>query len=244
MILSLQSNSTEYSTLKANVNIPWKCSYVMYHVSSINTKANILITTVEDFIKFDHTGQLQIQTIPFENKWVYTNNDVLDVFKCQNVFTVEFNELRTLTFKTTFDTVTIHDMSHRAKLITGLYNVKLPITFSKDSPYVIPDMPITDYANKLYLVSLQGQAVFSSKDGTDYTPSIMTSIDTFIKDSKPILVNYDDKKPIKIKINTDGLKYLEMQLVDFQYYPVPIMSPIFVTIKVKPVYHIPTSQNI
>ena len=234
MILSLQSNSSDYSRLKANINIPWKCNYVNYYVSSINTKANILITTDDDYIVFETTGSPEV-TIPFQNKWMYTNDDILDVFKCQNVFSVEFGEARSLTFRSEHDVVTIVDMSHRAKLVTGLYNVNLPITFGKDNPYTAPDIPIVDYANKMYLVSLQGQAVFSSKEGDEYVPSVLSSIDTFIKDGKPILITYDDKKPIKIKINTDGLKYLEMQLVDFQYYPVAIRSPIFVIVKVKPI---------
>ena len=243
MILSLQSNPTDYSKLKANINIPWKCNYINYYVSVVNTKANILITTTDDYIKFE-TSTSDEQTIEFTNKWYYSDNDILNVFKCQNRFTAEFNDTRTLTFKTDAKEVIINDMSHRAKLITGLYNAKFPITFTKDNPYVVADIPITDYANKLYLVSLQGQAVFSSKEGQEYTPSILTSIDTFIKDNKPILVNYDDKKPIKIKINTDGLKFIEMQLVDFQYYPVPIKSPIFVIVKVKPLLSTPTSKNI
>ena len=242
MILSLQSNSSDYSRLKANINIPWKCNYVNYYVSSINTKANILVTTNDDHITFE-TSRSDEESIYFENRWVYTNDDILDVFKCQNRFTAEFNESRTLTLRTNDASVTINNMSHRAKLITGMYNVQLPITFDKNNPYVVPDIPITDYANKLYLVSLQGQAVFSTKEGNDYTPSVLTSIDTFVKDGKPILINYDDKKPIKIKINTDGLKYLEMQLVDFQYYPIPIKSPIFVIVKVKPFYQIPNSIN-
>ena len=255
MILSLQSNPSDYSRLKANINIPWKCHYVNYYVSTVNTKANILITTTDDYIKFANkigeykesnnvVKDLHENIINFDNKWYYTDNDILDVFKCQNIFTAEFNELRTLTFKTNFEEVIINDMSHRAKLITGLYNTKFPITFSKTNEFVVNDIPIVDYANKLYLVSLQGQAVFSSKEGNEYTPSVLTSLDCFIKYGKPILVEYYDKKPIKIKINTDGLKYLEMQLVDFQYYPVPIKNPIFVIVKVKPQLTTPTSKNI
>ena len=82
MILSLQSNPTDYSRLKANINIPWKCHYVNYYVSVVNTKANILITTTDDYIKFE-TSTSDEQTIEFANKWYYSDNDILDVFKCQ-----------------------------------------------------------------------------------------------------------------------------------------------------------------
>ncbi len=239
MILSLQSDKTDYSILKAGINIPWKCSRIKYYVSSINTKANILISTTDDFIRFAQVKDDELVEQPlinFEDKWVYTNEDVLAVFRCQNIFTAEFNASRTLTFKTTSDAVEVIDMSHRAKLLTGLYNVQFPIVITKTKSYTAPDIPVLDYANKLYLVSLQGTAVYSTREGSDYTPSILSSIDTFIKDGKPILINYDAYKPIKIEINTDGLKYLVMQLVDFQYYPVAIKNPLFVIIKVKPVY--------
>ena len=55
-----------------------------------------------------------------------------------------------------------------------------------------------------------------------------------IMDQEAMIVNYDMTKPIKIKVNTDSLKYLEMRLVDFMFQPVILKSPLFITLKIKP----------
>ena len=55
-----------------------------------------------------------------------------------------------------------------------------------------------------------------------------------ILDGEAMIVNYDTAKPIKIKCNTDSLKYLEMRLVDFMYEPIILKSPLFITLKIKP----------
>lgn len=118
-------------------------------------------------------------------------------------------------------------------VITGLYNTKdFIIVANKEE--VIPDLPILDYANKLYLVSLQGTSITSSIGEQEYTPSIICNIDTMIINGEPILVNFDASKPIKIKTNKDALKYLEMRLVDFMYEPIILKSPLFITLKIKP----------
>ena len=41
-------------------------------------------------------------------------------------------------------------------------------------------------------------------------------------------------KPIKNVVNIDSFKQIELELVDFQYQPVKLMSPMFITIKIKP----------
>ena len=41
--------------------------------------------------------------------------------------------------------------------------------------------------SKLYLVSLQGQAVYSSIGEKEYTPSVIADIDTMIIDNKPFI---------------------------------------------------------
>ena len=125
-------------------------------------------------------------------------------------------------------------MAHLAKLITGLFNVKDQFDIPHDEETFVPDLPILDYANKLYLISLQGQAVHSNIRRVEYTPSVMASIDTVIEPFAPIIIDYDSSKPIKIKTYTDSLKYIEMRLVDFMYQPVILKSPLFVNIKIKP----------
>ena len=126
----------------------------------------------------------------------------------------------------------IIDASHRVKLLLGLYHTTLPVS-STDKVYVCSSPPITNYANKLYLVSLQGQAIHASKEGMEYTPSVACSIDTFIKPGLPLIKDFD-MNPIKTVIQAADLSRSSMTLVDFQFEPVVLLSPLFVTLKIKP----------
>ena len=82
---------------------------------------------------------------------------------------------------------------------------------------------------------MQGQAAHSSLGDKEYTPSIIANIDSMIIDNKPLIYSFEQQgKPIKIKCNTDSLKYSEMRLVDFMYEPIELQSPLFITLKIKP----------
>lgn len=118
--------------------------------------------------------------------------------------------------------------------MTGLYNTPLPLTIDPKEPFIVPDLPIITHT-KLYLVSLQGNPMYSAIGDQEYTPSVIGNINTMAIDGKPLIYDFEKEgKPIKIKTNTDSLKYLELSLVDFQFQPIALKSPLFVSIKVKP----------
>lgn len=240
MLLSIHSsNQNDYGFVKANINIPWKCSYIKYFVSAINTKANIMLTTTDDSIEYSINETGKPIHIPFEDRYTYNINELVKYLNQHQMdeenncldpppLTFEYNTNRTLSIKASKD-VTIKSVTHRGQLVTGLFHTTFPITLTANSSYVIKD--------KLYLTSLQGNAVYSSIGDQEYTPSVIATIDTMIIDNAPIIINFEQmSKPIKIKTNTDSLKYLEMRLVDFQYQPVILKSPLFVTLKIKPSY--------
>ena len=176
--------------------------------------------------------------INFSSKTDYESSlieDLKELFKCyEKTETVEIkkNEHGNLQFSLDKD-FQIIDASHRVKLLLGLYHTALPVS-STDKVYVCPSPPITNYANKLYLVSLQGQAIHSTKEGMEYTPSVACSIDTFIKSGLPLIKDFD-LNPIKTVIQASDLSRSSMTLVDFQFEPVVLLSPLFVTLKIKPV---------
>lgn len=230
MICTIKSNdSKNYNIVSFNIDIPWKCSYIKYYVSSINTIGNILLTTDEDFIIYND-GKNHI--IKFENKFNYNINEIKNILNNISVFEVNIKD-RKLTIKPTKNVV-IESISHRAALITGFYNTKFPLQLKSGIEYVIEDIPIFQHT-KLYLISLQGQAVYSNIGDQEYTPSVIANIDTMIIDNKPFIYNFEQQgKPIKIKTNTDSLKYLEMRLVDFMYKPIILKSPLFINVKIKP----------
>ena len=60
------------------------------------------------------------------------------------------------------------------------------------------------------------------------------SIDTFIKSGLPLIKDFDIN-PIKTVIQAADLSRSSMTLVDFQFEPVVLLSPLFVTLKIKPV---------
>ena len=227
MIYSLSSSVPEhYETINVNINIPWKCEQVKYYVSNVNTMSNFLITTEEDFLLIVMEGEEY--NITFTNKTDYESSLISDLKKLFGCYektktaVIEKNEQGNL--KITLDKdFQIKDASHRVKLLLGLYHTALPVS-STDKVYVCSSPPITNYANKLYLVSLQGQAIHATKD----------SIDTFIKPGLPLIKDFDIN-PIKTVIQAADLSRSSMTLVDFQFEPVVLLSPLFVTLKIKPV---------
>ena len=128
----------------------------------------------------------------------------------------------------------ILNMTHRIALLTGFYNTKLPLQYNRNSVEYISTPPVFTHS-KFYLVSLQGNPMYANIGEQQYTPSIIGNIDTFIVDKEPILYNFEKEgKPLKIKTYTDSLKNLEISLVDFQFQPVALMSPLNLCIKIKP----------
>ena len=240
MLYSLSStNPEQYETISVKITVPWKCEQVKYYVSNINTMSNFLLTTNEDYIIIE-INQTEYKIL-FENCCNYENDLITQL---RNIFhkyidsTFEVNLDKTLNhlyfqYSTTF---TIKESSHRVKLLLGLYHTTLPISDSEEEHILeCKSPPITNYANKLYLISLQGQAIISNKNNLEYTPSVACSIYTFIKPSLPLIKDFDIN-PIKPKIQAAALSKLTITLVDFQFEPVVLLSPLFLTLKIKPVY--------
>ena len=237
MIYSLSSSDpNHYETIDVNINIPWKCEQVKYYVSNVNTMSNFLLTTEEDYLIIVIDGEEYRFT--FSNKTDYESSlikDLKELFNCYDKTKIAIIEKNAngcikLTLDKDFEII---DASHRVKLLLGLYHTTLPVS-STDKVYVCSSPPITNYANKLYLVSLQGQAIHASKEGMEYTPSVACSIDTFIKPGLPLIKDFD-MNPIKTVIQAADLSRSSMTLVDFQFEPVVLLSPLFVTMKIKPV---------
>ena len=235
MICSVQSRDPKkYNTASINLDIPWKCRYIKWWVSAINTQSNILLRTEQDYIKYK-SGYVEI-TFKFDNIFTYTLYSLIKALNLNNALVkFELNKNRTFTITPINNAdVEIIDISHRAALLTGLYNTKLPIKVKNGENYVIQDLPVIQH-NKFYLVSLQGNPMYSSIGEHEYTPSVIGNIDSIALDGRPFIHNFDqNSKPIKIKTYTDILKYLEMTLVDFMYEPVELKNPLFITIKIKP----------
>ena len=234
MLLSLQSTRPQYNRLQTNIQIPWNCEYIKYHVASINTK-NILMISHDDVIEFEYDGGKH--TIECDDTYEVDKDYIerLLTYTDHACFQIKWLINGRLEYTPLVDGFKFTRISHRLALVTGLYNMKLNEVLPKDVPF-IGEIPIVDYANKLYLVSKQGQAIQSNIGEVEYTPSVIASIDHVIGQGIPIMQNFETYgKPIKNVVNIDSFKQIELELVDFQYQPVLLESPMFVTIKVKPV---------
>lgn len=238
MLYSLSSTNPEhYETISVNITVPWKCEQVKYYVSNINTMSNFLLTTNDDYIIIE-INQKEYKVL-FENCSNYENNLITQL---RNIFHKYIDSTFEINLDTTSNhlyfqystTFTIKEASHRVRLLLGLYHSTLPLSDSEEE-HILECMspPITNYANKLYLISLQGQVIVSSKNNLEYAPSVACSIDSFIKHSLPLIKDFD-LNPIKTKIQAASLSKLTLTLVDFQFEPVVLLSPLFVTLKIKP----------
>lgn len=235
MLLSFQSKNEDYSSIKCNVDIPWSCKHVKYWVSSINFKANLYNITTDDYIiyQINIADRWESFKIPFHNAMIDNDNTLLGVL---NDVETPLNFAMTdghLSMEPTVD-IRFIDISPRAKIVCGLLNAKLNHVYSANTPHIF-DLPIYDFANKLYIISKQGSAVQTNIGSQRMTPSIIASIDTVIRNGIPIIVNFETfGKPIKTKSLKESFTYIELQLVDILLQPVQLLSPMFITMKVKP----------
>ena len=231
MLLSLQSTGPQYNHLQTNIQIPWNCEYIKYHVASINTR-DILLTTSDDVIEYEWNAAGA--TINCENKYEMTRQDVIDLLQNNGVLNAALNDKGQIELTPLVPNFRFRRITHRAGIVTGLYNIDITALYPPNVP-IVGERPILDYANKLYLVSKQGQAIQSNIGNVEYTPSVIASIDHMIMEDLSIMQNFETYgKPIKNVCNIDSFKQIELELVDFQYQPVTLMSPMFITIKIKP----------
>lgn len=235
MLLSFQSKNEDYSSIKCNVDIPWSCKHVKYWVSSINFKANLYNITTDDYIiyQINMADNWESFTVPFDNAMIDNDNILLDFLNDVETplnFTITEGHL---TMESTVD-IRFIDISPRAKIVCGLLNVKLNQVYHANTPHKF-DLPIYDFANKLYIISKYGSPVQTNIGSQRMTPSIIASIDTVIRNGVPIIVNFETfGKPIKTKSLKESFSYIELQLVDILLQPVQLLSPMFITMKVKP----------
>ena len=244
MLLSLQSTRPQYNHIQTNIQIPWNCEYIKYYVESVNIDS-LWVTTDEDFIEYsydDDEGNPTKLVINFTYAHHYDTNALMVKLEFDNnerrqqIVDVDYNNdnNKLVSFTPLRNNFKITQMTHRAGLVTGLYNIKLNEVLPKDVE-IIGEKSVQNYYNKLYLVSKQGQSIKSNIGDREYNPSIIANIDHIIRGSTPIIANFEFLgKPIKNIVNIDSFKQIELELVDFQYQPVPLTSPMFVTMKVKP----------
>lgn len=133
--------------------------------------------------------------------------------------------------------VVFTEITPRARMISGLMNVELDKEYHGNGATYTFDIPNYDYANKLYIVSKYASSVQTNIGNQESAPGILASIDTVIRNGSPVIVNFETYgKPIKNQINIESFSHIELQLVDSMFQPIQLLNPMFITMKVKPIY--------
>lgn len=237
MLISVQSTDPKaYNTVRVNFEIPWKCEYVKYYVSSINTRYNIYMTTDEDKFEFYSYTDGRLYYTSFTNFINYTTDSLVRILNqaMGNKISWEYDVIKRAFKITALEQLEIEEPTHRVKLILGLYNAKFPIMLRANYSYTCPDIPILNHT-KFFLVSLQGNPMYSNIGEQQHTPSVIGTIDTITRDNLPLIYNFEKEgKPLKIKTYTESLKNLEISLVDFQFQPIVLLNPLNISVKIKP----------
>jgi hypothetical protein len=236
----VNTDPDNYSEVSSYVDVPWNCRRVKYWVDSVNTFANLALLMFDDFIEVQWSVA---STKKFYFKELYAV-DAMEVASVLNKLLEDVDEpklkfaqdgpmlLITLVQSTECLDFKIIGMSHRAQLITGLYDVSLPLDcIFSDSTVHAPSVPYIYYGNKLYLTSDQGNVIKSSNV---QCPTVIFRINEFLMSTLPILIK--PRKEERDVVIADGTNFHEIRvkLVDRWQQPVILKSPMIVTIKMKP----------
>ena len=231
---------------------PWNCNRIKYKVKSLNTFANFLITTKDDVLKVWDDENDTEYTIKFEDISEWEDDYILDIINSNDSFPLTVSLLlgNTLKFNKK-DSFADHDLfiedstSYRVKLLLGIWVPEIWVKHpSKNETYIpipadgfeAPTTPMYCYNNVLYLRSIVGQQIMSRVDKANYSPPVCYRINTFLKSGLPIICN-KEKFGEEVETNIEAINnvVIKLELVDFQFQPVILKSPLFICLEISPV---------
>ena len=238
------NDANKFSEVEFQPLIPWNCNRIKYKVKSVNTFANFLITTTDDFFSVYclHDDKEYILE-QFEDRISYEIDDILSIINDNASFplTASLTSAGVLKFvkKDEFadKEITIENASYRIKLLFGLWSLDdIKQEIKDDVGFTCPVAPMLCYNNVLYLQSIHGNQICSRIDRVNYSPSVLYRINTFIKAGLPIILN-KDKLGEEVEVNYDALNAtsIKIKLVDFMFQDVILKSPLFICLEIEPV---------
>ena len=135
------------------------------------------------------------------------------------------------------DEFQIIDASHNVKLLLGLYHSELPINSSRpkisesETPceLIMPSVPYRSYGNVLYLTARTDMICsVNNQNGEEESLSIAYKTNEILYPGFPVMCKIPSQWSI---INSSQLNQLEFTLVDFQFQPVKLHSPLYITLE-------------
>ena len=233
----VSTDPNNYSTIKFTSSIGKINGSIMYRVNSVSFISNFSITTNDDYLVIETQGETH--TIPFQNKGRYDIVYDLKQLISNELegFDVTMNDRGLLVLSYPYQ-FTIADASHNVKMLLGLYHSELPI--SSPRPKIIeeeltncdltmPSVPYRSYGNVLYLTARTDMICsVNNKDGNEESLSIAYKTNEILYPGFPVMCKIPSQWSI---INSSQLNQLEFTLVDFQFQPVKLHSPLYITIE-------------
>ena len=165
----VSSDKNDYGTVKFRSSINTANCMVAYRISALSTVSSFSITTSDDYLiiettiedetieltlHFQEHGAYDIRTLAYELNNLF-EGDLKPVEGDPPIqFLISMDSTNRLIINANKEFV-IKEASHRAKLLLGLYDTKLPIN-STNKTIVSPSVPFLCYGNVLYLTARTG----------------------------------------------------------------------------------------
>ena len=240
MLCHLVSNDPDnYGTIRFTSSISKMNSNVMYRINSVSFIANFSITTNDDYMdiivdesgtssivlhyQFKDHGKYDIDTLAYELNTLL-NGTILETMPI--TFDVTINDTGLLTIKADKE-FEIVNASHNVRMILGLYHSTFPIK-SIDKKINCNSIPYMSFGNVLYLTCRTDMICsVNSNNGNEETLSIAYKTNEILYPGFPVNCKIPGKWSV---IHSSQLNQLEFTLVDFQFIPVKLHSPLYITI--------------
>jgi hypothetical protein len=244
MILQLDSfmnDSRKYNEVEFDFISPWNCQKVEYKVISLNFILNSLVTIGSDYLDVYYESNLGDQTarVMFSDKCDYDMDDLLqliqDLLNYQisfEIFIVTLTDYHILRFVTSdVNQFCFIGATPRVQSLLRLINVNINL-ITKIVSHESPSSLMICHGNLLYLESRNGLSLISSYA----TFPVLYRINRFMKQELPILVNEKNSHQDKITVDIDSISLIKIVLMNMNHDPVSLLNPMFVTLKIEPIY--------
>lgn len=197
---------------------------VLYRINSLSFLANFSLTTSEDYLTINSEGTKT--TYRFQDKGQY--DLTYDLGQLLTGYTVSIND-RGLLVITGSKEFSITEASHNVQLLLGIYHSQLPI-HSSAKTIVSDSVPYTSYGNVLYLMARTDMVCsVNNQSGEEESLSIAYKTNEILYPSFPVMCKIPGQWST---ISSAQLQQLEFRLVDFQFKPVKIHSPVYLTLEI------------
>ena len=239
----VSTNPDNYGCIRFRSSIASLNSVVMYRINSLSTFASFSITTPEDYMIIETTiGNEAVElTLRFQNHGAYEIRSL--AYELSKLFEGELTPIEgdpPIEFEITMDSTNrivmsankefvIKEASHGARLVLGLYHTQLPIA-SNTKTILMPSVPYLCFGNVLYLMSRTDFVSVVNIDDKEINRSICYRVNELLYPGVPVCCKLPGQWSL---IHTDQLSSLEFILCDFQFYPVKIHAPLYITIEIQ-----------